>query len=279
LDWIGSYYEALEFFYGEPQHLRRMMDANATLKSVDKVKAHLRKMEVTLNHNLHQFFLIAPTILITRIFRVAFGVTYNGPFVLHGRDVDTDFRLQNSVQPDLLFTTEGNTVSVELKIKGKCSVSQVLKYALLGLAVELKRGSAMDHAFLLVGSRELGKQWREQLYSCEDLRKRIESADPADFLRTRPKHFRKHSERFAEIVRNLRLAYLDYEQFAAILLDALPGEDARCEGAEAYRNLLSGMIHELHRRNLATPSRAACLEVPDTGATSASAGGRPEAVR
>jgi hypothetical protein len=264
LDWTGSYYEALEFFYWEPQHLGRKKYANTTLTSVDKVREHLHRMEVTLNHNLHQFLLLAPTTLMTRILRVAFGLTYKGPFTLHGRNVDAEFRLQNSVQPDLLLTTEDNAISVELKLGAKCSVSQVLKYALLGLAVELHRGHRIDHALLLMGRGEFRRQWYEQLSSCADLQAEIVSADLAGFMSRQPVHFREHSGRFAEIVRSLRLAYLDYERFAAVLREAFPREDEQSEGAEAYRNLLSGMIHELRRRTLATPAKVVGLELTDT---------------
>ncbi len=69
-NWLDGYYEALEFFYAEPQHIFLKRDSAAELATLAKVvkkasraedvKRHLRKMEVILNHNIRQFFLLAP---------------------------------------------------------------------------------------------------------------------------------------------------------------------------------------------------------------------------
>ena len=267
LDWTESYYEALEFFYWEPQHLGRKKYENAALNSIDKVTDHLRKMEVTLNQNLHQFFLLSPPRLVSRILEAALGATYEGAFMVHGRNVDAEFRLQNSVQPDLLLTTEGNTISIEMKLGAKCGISQVLKYALLCLAVELRGGSRMNHALVLMGRGAFRRQWYEQLSSCADLHAKLVSIDLTDFMGHQPAHFREHSERFGEIVRNLRLGYLDYEHFAAVLRNSVPCDEDKTEGADVYRKLLSGMIHEMSRRTLTTASKLDGLAIADTGVT------------
>ncbi len=80
--WLDSYYEALEFFYWEPQHPGRKKHATAEFNTLPKVRKHLRRMEVTLNHNIHQFLALAPRTLRNR---------FLGLFV--GREVDNDFAM------------------------------------------------------------------------------------------------------------------------------------------------------------------------------------------
>ena len=58
--WLETYYTALEFMYWEPQHIGRRKNPDATLDSIATVASRLRKLEVTLNHNLDQFLRLAP---------------------------------------------------------------------------------------------------------------------------------------------------------------------------------------------------------------------------
>ena len=209
-DWVESYYEAVEFFYWEPQHLGKRKHANAELDSVSSVRKRLRNMEVTLNQNLHQFFLLAPDLLRNELFAQLFGKPLQGQLSLHGRDVDEEFKLQNSVQPDLLFTSDAQIVSLEMKLGAKSSITQVIKYALLGLAVELKHGSQKEHFLGFLGAGSFANQWKEGFSSIAELREAIDKEDADVFLKNsnRPAHFRAHTLRFAEIVRNLSFGCL-----------------------------------------------------------------------
>ncbi len=65
------------------------------------------------------------------------------------------------------------------------------------------------------------------------------------------KDLRPKLGRLREIAEEMQIAYLNYDGFAAMLLDSVPNETDRSEGAEVYRNLIRGMIDELKRRKLA----------------------------
>ena len=65
MSWLDSYYEAVEFFYWEPQHIGRKKHVPGEFNTFEKVHKHLRQMEVTLNHNINQFLLLAPESLRT----------------------------------------------------------------------------------------------------------------------------------------------------------------------------------------------------------------------
>ena len=62
-NWLDSYYEALEFFYWEPQHIGRKKNVDSEFNTIEKVVKHLRRIEVTLNHNINQFLILAPAAL------------------------------------------------------------------------------------------------------------------------------------------------------------------------------------------------------------------------
>ncbi len=247
--WVDSYYEALEFFYWEPQHLGRKKHSDAEFDTAPKVKKHLRKMEVTLNQNLHQFFLLAPDSLRNELFGRLFGRTLQGCLSLEGRDVDEKFRLQNSMQPDFLFTSTAHTVSFEMKLGSKSSLTQVLKYALLGLAVELKFGSETEHFLGFLGAGSFSNQWKERFDSIKELRHALAEVDCAPFLEKQP-YFRDHAPRFAQIVKSLSFCFVTYEELADHLLRESPLPSDVSPSAQVYRKLIEGVIGELHLRKL-----------------------------
>lgn len=211
-------------------------------------------MEVTLNQNLHQFFLLAPHELVNSLVTSVFRDTSESAFTLHGRDIDTRLRLGNSVQPDLLFTTDHQVLSVEMKLGAKCSPAQVLKYALLGLAVELSSGNPMRHDLLLIGQGSFRDQWREHFQSTTELRGFLSSTDVSAFMSKQPAHFHAHVNRFAEIVGQMQFGFLNYEELINLLEKASPGAADGSQGARVYRSLLQGVIEELRLRRLTRAS-------------------------
>ena len=63
--WTQEYYNALRFYFWEPQWLNR--HANATRdRSCDQVIDHVGRAEVSLNHLLSMFFSIASTRVVNR---------------------------------------------------------------------------------------------------------------------------------------------------------------------------------------------------------------------
>jgi hypothetical protein len=141
-----------------------------------------------------------------------------------------------------------------MKVSAKCSVKQVLKYAMLGLAVELIYGSKAHH-FALLGPAPFAKLWPQHFDSVENLRESIVATGLSSFVL--PTQFVQHRERFKQIVNETDLSFFTYERFARFLENAAPTQTD--ESAEVYRKLLSGLVDEFVRRgpcssNLTGPS-------------------------
>ncbi|MEP7306397.1 MAG: hypothetical protein ABJA98_12845, partial [Acidobacteriota bacterium] len=252
LSWIDSYYEALEFLYWEPQHLGRKTNPVAELNTLEKVKRRLRRMEVTLNHNIAQFFLLAPDSFRNDLFAELFAQPFTGRLEMFGRAAELELELVNSMQPDLAFVSEVDVVSLEMKVGSKSSVTQVLKYALLGLAVEMRVGMPRSHYLALLGPGRFDTLWQARFETLSDLSNAIAEADLAEFLRKQPVRFRSNQDRFNQIVQNMRVSFLNYDRLAAFLRRSSPSEREQSPGAEVYRKLLAGMLGELTIRNLTT---------------------------
>ena len=159
---------------------------------------------------------------------------------MHGRGVDTDFEVVNAMQPDFLFISAAEMISIEMKVGAKSKIDQVLKYALLGLAAELRTGSTKtpDLGFLGVGN--FSNQWREEFASPTELRYALNGADLRAFLQKQPVRFREHQGRFDSIVEQLHLGFINYERLAELLRGRSPSID----GPDLWR---SGLIAVLFR--------------------------------
>lgn len=247
--WVESYYDTLSFFYWEPQHIGRKKYVDPRLKSALEVQNHVRTMEVTLNHQIKQFLCLAPDSFRNRLFRSALGREVVGHFIMAGSDA---CKVCAAVQPDFLFTTDDSTVSVEMKIGAKSSITQVLKYALLALAVEQKHdGREMEHSLIFLGVDDFSRLWRER-FSEDDLRQglELEKFTFIQGLSGKGKRPRDQEARFAQIVSSLSIGFINYQHFANLLHEEFPSADGS-PGEQVYRKLVDGMIAEMKRRKLA----------------------------
>jgi hypothetical protein len=250
--WVKGYYDEVGFFSWEPQHLERKKYVESTLNTFDKVEAHLRTMEVTLNHQIKQFLRLAPDSLRNRLFRPAFGREIPGEFIMAGSllDIDKKYQLNNAVQPDFLFTTDDTTVSLEMKLVAKSSVAQVLKYALLALAVEQQHGKQMQHFLAFLGVFDFSKLWPKGIASENDLRQALDQ-DKSSFLDGKAKRFQEQESRFFEIVSSMQIGFISYGTLAELLNEEAKLLDGSV-AAQVYRKLLRGMVGEMESRLGAT---------------------------
>ena len=260
-DWLDSYYEALEFFYWEPQHFRAKTNAAAEVKKLDEiakkstrfgqVTSHLRQMEVTLNHNINQFFLLPPDAFRNSLFEKLFvSSQFKKAFEMQGREIDEKFALGSCMQPDLLFISEGEVVSIEMKIKSQCSIDQVLKYVLLGRGIEITQKVQKEHYLVLLGPGAIENQFTQRFKSSDEITDALKKEDLTKFLSKKPPIFRQDQEHLQRIVKNMKVRFLNYEELTNILTDAVPQQSDQSAGAEVYRNLINGLCHEISRRRL-----------------------------
>lgn len=217
---------------------------------ISQVTNHLRKMEVTLNHNLLQFFHLAPDDIRNRLFTEMFGKPCISHFELHGRSFNELFNI-DSVQPDLLFTSKSEVVCIEMKIGAKCSVDQILKYAMIGLAVEMRHDNQpMRHNLMLLGAGTVAAQFKEKFASVNELKETLVGCDVDRFLANKPERFRECKERFTQVLHNLNLRFWNYGELSAFLQQTISGETGPSPSETVYEKLVDGLVKEFKLRNL-----------------------------
>ncbi len=185
------------------------------------------------------------------LFNELFGRQFDHDFVMHGSEIDTEFKLANCMQPDFLFVSTAETVSIEMKVKAKSSVDQVRKYALLGLAVEIKQNVEMEHHLVLLGSGAFAGMFKERFESEDKLITNIIDKDLTAFLLNKPALFRERKERLNQIVKQMHVKFINYKDFARFLGEAAPPQIDQSPGAEVYRKLIFGLVKEFQQHSVA----------------------------
>ena len=208
------------------------------------------RLTATLDQSFRQFFLLAPRTLPNELFASLFARRFSHPLTLHPSVIDSEFALEDAMQPDLLFVSDIEAVAMEIRLERKWDLTQVFERALMALAVELHLGAPRRHCVALVGTKDFASQWKEGYSSVTEVKIALGHEDPTLFLRTRADRFRKHEDRFVEIAAGLDMAFLSFADFATSLRDDAPSDTDMSPGAEVYGKLIAGMLAELKRSRL-----------------------------
>lgn len=249
-DWTSEYYEILEFYYWEPQHLGRSRSSRARYENPEQALAHVQNMEVSLNHMFNIFFRLAPDEVIHELMTESLGCEDLEPKrLLTRRDISEFCQL---VQPDLTFQSVDTNFSIEMKLKAKSSLEQVWKYALLHYLADTHDGNTRSSYLLYLGKSRFRGLWRQPISDIEDL---VQAALTEDIRELRAKV--KEAENVAvdwnlvrQVLEQTRIGYWTYVDLAAFLNNTLGSDRSTSGPAQSFMKLTTGLADELGRRRL-----------------------------
>jgi hypothetical protein len=249
--WNTEYYDNLEYFFWEPQHLGRMKNPNSKIQSVHDAVRKLRRMEVCLNHQMNLFFRLAPKSYQVEFFEACFGTTLEDDWTLIGREFDKLWNVQNVTQPDIFFAGQNSSVGVELKLGSKLTLEQVLKYAVLSIHEQAHFGAKKDFYLLFMGRGEFENQWKERFPDIESMKTALSSVRLSETGKSWAKKFDGRDEEILEAARNTKFGFMNYETFAITLSKFNQSIDLASPYATTISELFNGMSAELRERELA----------------------------
>lgn len=249
-EWTSEYYDVIEFYYWEPQHLGKIKSQKSRYCNEKKVLEHIQNMEVSLNHMFNVFFRLAPSSFVNKFISKCFNKDIKETLIQQGRYAVSEFSAL--VQPDLLFSSKETNFSIEMKIGAKSSLEQVYKYSLLHW-LEQKHSKKSKKTFLLyIGKDDFSSLWSERFSTIEDLKEAVLISN-IDKLKVKASKIEKVEVNWDEVqslVEETTIAYCSYSQFAALLKAFLNQMPASNEASETVTKLFSGLYSELERRQL-----------------------------
>jgi len=249
-EWTSEYYDIMEFYYWEPQHLGKIKNPKSRYTNEKKALQHIQNMEVSLNHMFNIFFRLAPSSFVNQVTTNCFGKNIQESFTLQGRYDILEF--SSLVQPDLLFGSKTTNFSIEMKIGAKSSLSQVYKYALLHWLEQQYSNSQKKSILLYMGKGSFSDLWVESYASAEELKKQ---ALNLDIGKLETKAAKKETipidwHAVQGVLDNTDIAYCSYSEFSTLLKGFSTQLLDKSDESETIHKLFSGLYLELERREL-----------------------------
>lgn len=241
--WNKNYYDSVEFYLNEPQHIVQRSESEKRRSVRDAIK-RIRRIEVSFNHVLSFFFRLAPAEFACKLLATAFpGAAPPRDLELIGREIEARFDLRNFTQPDILFVGDDALICIEMKVDAKTDVEQVFKYA--ALLAHLDPAGTKRRYLIYMGPKKFADLWRTKNMTIEAAL--TAAADLAAALppKLASTTFMKRLANPAGVVAAMQLGYLGYGDVKRLLLDEMAQADAP-DGV--YKRLLEGMATEIEER-------------------------------
>lgn len=245
MSWANEYYEIMEFYFSEPQHLGCIRKAGNTLKLND-VLSSLRQKEVPLNHIFNIGLHMLPSAMLVKLLGHYTAIDET-EYVLEGGDILHRYKtiypqFENFSQPDIFLSSPTQNVFIELKVSTKTSSEQYLKYLFLHALDEKYCGHRKKAVFFYSAPGDFTSVTKEKFASPQDF---LASVVVPDILSGRS--IREYALRMRELLNEGNLHYLS---FAEMLqgFDRLKTEADAAAGLATFRNVLEGMTVEFQRR-------------------------------
>ena len=170
MSWANEYYEIMEFYFYEPQHLECNRKVGNTLK-LGEVLTSLRQKEVPLNHILNIGLHMLPSAALVKLLGY-YVLVDNAEFVLQGGDILPRYKIiypqfENFSQPDIFLSSPRQNIFIELKVKTKTKIEQYLKYLFLHTLDEKHCGYRKKMAFTGAAFCALGLFILSLIFGCK----------------------------------------------------------------------------------------------------------------
>lgn len=209
--------------------------------------AHLKNMEVTLNHMMNVFVSFLPS----QILHTFFETSLNKPvrsdeYDIFVRSLDNAVKdIGDFTQPDIFFVGYRNSIALEMKIGAKSSLEQVMKYALLHIKEQELSGIQKDYNLIYLGKGDFSSLWQEKFESVEDLKSAFEAYDiPAEKSKI---ELTPYHNQIRQMVDKMSITYISYQDVYAFCRQHL----SHVQHDRQLHKLLVGMMNELTERSLA----------------------------
>lgn len=243
--WTSEYYDVMEFYYWEPQHLGKIKNPKSRYNNQYKSLEHIRNMEVSLNHMFNVFFRLAPSNFVNSLVNVTCDTKVKDKFLMQGRYNVREF--SQLVQPDLLFTSSSANFSIEMKIEAKSSIEQVYKYALLNWLEQQHSGVNRKSILLYIGKGNFKNLWSEKFNNPQEVVKAAIDFDISKLqLRAnKVENVKINWDEVRSILSNTIIGYCNYSD-----LNHLLNNHCNKQSSETELKLFDGLCFEIKERGL-----------------------------
>ena len=241
-------YDIYSFLYREPQHIGRMKNPESRYDTYDKAMAHLKNMEVTLNHLTNVFFTFLPSKLLHQFFESALQQPlWSDEYDIFVRSLENVVQeIGDFTQPDVFFVGNKNTISIEMKVGAKSSLEQVMKYGLLHHKEYETSWIKKQYHLIYLGQGNFSSLWNEKFSSVNELKKAFSDYTIPEVSKKGWIPLADYEQAIKSMVADMTISYINYDDLRHFCSTNLP----MVSHSRQTSKLLQWMIVELEDRKL-----------------------------
>ena len=248
--WTKEYYEIMEFYYWEPQHIGKIKNPKSSIRDSYKMREKLRKMEVSLNHQLNLFFLLAPKDFHRRFFQSIFKKELKEDLQMLSGGAADKIISANLTQPDMMFVGNAQNFFVELKLDSKSSIDQVLKYTVLHALECEAAGTVKPFYMLFIGKGGFENLWKERFKNVTGLKNTIRSYNYKALERKTKVLAAIDFDSIVETALRSRIEMINYTKLSKFIDGYSKEINLKSIYSDSIIRLMEGMREELEFRGL-----------------------------
>ena len=245
--WNDEYYDIIDFYYWEPQHIGRKVNDKSKYKNISDVLSHLRSIEVPLNHQFNIFFRLSPQDFIGQLLTKCFNKPPNDNYVFHGNNELAEYIQNEATQPDILLSGNATNFAIELKTTTKSSLEQVAKYLLLHKLNQNHHNKNKQFYLLYLTPYKFSNIW-QGIQSKDNL---VSSFKNHDFASLKEKFGFVSNADWAsamESIDKLNITSITYNSIYNLLQEYKSSIDITSKYSDVATTLFTGIISELESR-------------------------------
>jgi hypothetical protein len=246
--WNDEYYDIIDFYYWEPQHLGKKKYDNSKYANVLEVISHLRKIEVPLNHIFNIFFRLAPNDFTLKLLSHCYGISIKDEFDFQGNKEWKEYVPNELTQPDIFLSGKNTNFAVELKVGSKSTLEQVAKYLILNRLNNSHFGTDKKFFLLYLSPVKFNRLWKQDFSTTAELKQEFKSREFRS-LRKKAKHVTSLDfESALESIDSTQLCSITYSELLHFTTAYRNSIDTDIPFSETVISLCSGLIKELSYR-------------------------------
>ncbi|MCB1194402.1 MAG: hypothetical protein KDK90_28475 [Leptospiraceae bacterium] len=246
-NWNEEYYDIIEFYYWEPQHIGKKKYEDANFNSMEEVKTHLLNMEVSLNHQFNYFFRLIPKEILNEIFQGIDKNIASDKYNFQSTKQINELELDDATQPDMFFIGEENQIGIEMKIGAKSSIEQVLKYAMLFYFNNLKSKRERKANLIFISKGDFSNLFPEKFENIIKLKQALNIEQIPDETKKGNNDLRTHKEGILNVAKQMSISFINYNDLNS-LISKTKSQLVESKYKDSVEMLFDGLIDEINAR-------------------------------
>jgi hypothetical protein len=248
--WTKYYYDILDFYYWEPQHIGKIKNPNRKHRTYEDIFDHLGKMEVSLNHQLALFFNIVPESVSNGLLKRMTDGQAKDKYVYESEKTSKIIeKLNDFTQPDFLFEGKHSLLAIEVKLDSRSSLDQLMKYLFLFVLLKKKLKHVNRFSLVYLAKDEFSGIWEQEYKDKDELLEAFRNYEMPDCTAKGDINIKPYKKAILKVIEETDIHFVNFRRFSSYL-DLEKKKLGRSELGKGWLKFIEGMQSELKRRKL-----------------------------